>query len=179
MSAENGSTPGASGTAPISATRACGIANGSTDADAGGVADPITNTHNGSSEHSPRAAGPVTTPRDTTADPDSTESAHATHGEAIIAPAPNATANAPTRPTYVPQFTADIPLAARAAGTTPSAFPAIPAPGCPQSRQNRLLHFSRRPISSYRISAATRAPPACVGELCNQRYTTANAVGSV
>ena len=63
------------------------------------AADPIIRTHSGSEQSLVDAAGPATTPRDTTVAPDSPESAQAIHGEAIIAPAPNPTANAPTRPT--------------------------------------------------------------------------------
>jgi hypothetical protein len=99
MRADSGSRPGAAmGAAAINA-RVCGTPMVSAGAEAETAADPIIRTHSGSEQSLVDAAGPVTTPRDTTVAPESPESAHATHGEAIIAPAPNATANAPTRPT--------------------------------------------------------------------------------
>ncbi|BBY47274.1 hypothetical protein MARA_07420 [Mycolicibacterium arabiense] len=57
-------TPGADGTAPINATRACGPANPSVDAD-----DPSINTHNGS-EHPLVTAGAAATAGDTADDLD-------------------------------------------------------------------------------------------------------------
>jgi hypothetical protein len=76
------------------ATRACGAPNAFIKAGVTTPADPIFNRHNGS-EQELGAAGPAVL---SATDPWSRESAIA-HGEAIIAPAPNATANAPTRPT--------------------------------------------------------------------------------
>jgi hypothetical protein len=82
----------------------------SADVDVEASADPTISTHRGS-EQEPDvvAGGPVTTLRDTTVVPESPVSADAAHGEAIIAPAPNATANAPTRPTYLAPLTATTP----------------------------------------------------------------------